>query len=114
MKSCEGEITKSEYKNEDRTVPEEKPKGMQIWLVMEAQVMGIHKVLVNRKDKAILDGQGQGLPCYSCIRTGKGEKKSQRFEKLQEKMKDFGLAWMCAAEEKSQAKKTPRLNYCFQ
>lgn len=36
MKSCEGEITESEYKNGDRTVPEEKPKEMQIWSVMEA------------------------------------------------------------------------------
>lgn len=36
MKSCEGEITQSECKDGDRTVPEEKPKGMQIWLVMEA------------------------------------------------------------------------------
>lgn len=36
MKSYESEITKSEYKNGDRTVPEEKRKGMQIWSVMEA------------------------------------------------------------------------------
>lgn len=41
---------------------------------------------------------------------GQEEKRSQRFEKLQEKMKDLGVAWMCAAEEKSQAKKPPRLN----
>lgn len=51
MKSCEGEITKSEYKKGDRTVPEEKPKGVQIWSVMEAQAMGNDRVLVNGKEK---------------------------------------------------------------
>lgn len=108
-KSCEGEITKSEYKNADRTVPEEKLKGMQIRLVMDGQVMGIHRALVNGKDK---DGLHLGWPrprwpCCSCFRTGKGEKKSQRFEKLQEKIKDLGLACMCAAEENHRQRSLP-------
>lgn len=51
VKSCEGEITKSEYKNVDRTVPEGKFKGMKIWSVMEAQAMRIDRVVVNGKDK---------------------------------------------------------------
>lgn len=109
MKSCEGEITKSEYKNGDRTVPEETPKRMQIWLVMEGQVMGIHGVLVNGKDK---DGLHFGWPrprvaMLQLLQDWEGRKKSQRFEKLQEKIKDLRLAWMCAGEENHRRRSLP-------
>lgn len=80
----------------DRTVPEKKPKGMQIWLVMGAQVMGIHRVLVNGKD-----GDGLHLAMSQLHQDRDERKRKQRFEKLQEKMKDLGLVWMCAAEEQS-------------
>lgn len=80
----------------DRRVPVKKPKGMQIWLVMEAQVMGIHRVLVNGKDE-----DGLHLAMSQLHHDRDGRKRKQRFEKLQEKMKDLGLAWICAAEEKS-------------
>lgn len=53
-------------------------------------------MLVNGKDKDSLH-----LAMLQLHQDRDGREKSQRFEKLQEKMKDLDLAWMCAAEEKS-------------